>query len=710
MAVVVVLIMISFVLGAALQQLASRMGNNPEKPFIEFEGGTVSVLSQNVAEAELNVLAALGVSDVLLARDPQRGQITQRNVGWLLLHQMLYPEVSSNLNLNQTVKALARQKQLGFSEEMIDKFFNQSSVNPTLNWILLKAEADKYGITVLPEQAEEMIDKAGLAGRVSVLARNTNLATEEVYGALADFSAVRMLISYMCGGDNTTISQVQNVISSERETFDYEFVRFSADMFVDEVKDPTEQEIKEHFAKYKDVKPGSVSEDNPFGFGYMLPERVKLEYALLDLEQIEEQVQVTEEETEQFYQRNLDQMKRQVRQNPDDPNSPIVTETLRYSQVVNVIEQQLRQNKIQAKAQEIINAIKDTAAASFENVNREKASPEQLKEQAESYKSIAKMAEEKFNVDIEAGTTSYVSATNLAGASVLGNMALVENQKATIGLIRLLFSIDALSDVELYGFQKPDFYESIGMLRSGDGGKVGLVRIVGAEKARSPQSLDTVIDVNVPYKENAEPIEFSIREKVVENIKLARAFDIAAEKADQFAKAVEGGDWKAQIEKFNEQIVGADVNDANAAKLEIVEMQDRSRITQMDIEMTKALSQGQSFSSSYVKQTENVKKLLDEIYGLADANLPAVIEVKPDGGVYVIKDVSIDRLNVTDYEQAKMQMSMVLDERSMEICSLYYLMPDNLKERMNYKLLVKQEPADINDVNEVTETNDSNEN
>lgn len=130
----------------------------------------------------------------------------------------------------------------------------------------------------------------------------------------------------------------------------------------------------------------------------------------------------------------------------------------------------------------------------------------------------------------------------------------------------------------------------------------------------------------------------------------------------------------------------------------------------MDIEMTKALSQGQSFSSSYVKQTENVKKLLDEIYGLADANLPAVIEVKPDGGVYVIKDVSIDRLNVTDYEQAKMQMSMVLDERSMEICSLYYLMPDNLKERMNYKLLVKQEPADINDVNEVTETNDSNEN
>lgn len=698
MAVVVVLIMISFVLGAALQQLARRMGQTPDKAIYKLQNGEISSLDINFAETELAILKALNQPIGLLGLN-QQGQVTQRNIGWLLLNQMLFPDISRSLNISNTVKMLARQNQLGVSETEIDDFFTQASINPQINWMLLKHEAKKYGITVTASQTEEMVKMQNAGSRIATLAKNSQMTSEQVYQALADFEEVRMLVGLMTTADNTTISQVKNLISATRETFDQEYVRFSADMFVDQIDQPSEEEIQTHFEKFKNIVPGEISDGNPFGFGYKLPDRVKIEYALVDLEQVEKLIEeVTEEQAEQFYQQNLDRLTRQVPMDPNDPNSPMTTHTMRYSQVANAIKMQIKQNRINAKAEEIISSIKETAAASYGTLKPGEDDAVAIKEAASPYTEIAEQAKQKYPIEIDTGTTSYVSAVDLGSSSVLGNMALVRGQSSAVSLIRLVFAIEQLSEAELYDVKKPALYENIGTVRDGSGQKVGVVRVIDYKKAASPESLDMQVLRDMPLKADAEVENFTIREKVVENIKLAKAFEIAVEKANQFLASVKDvNDWDATIENFNDDL---GLTDSNETQLSLETMNRRSRIMQSDIEAAKAMSSGQSFAGAYQKQMQMYKSLFDDIYNLGENDLPTVIEVKADGGAYVIKSVDISKLNIDEYNQAKLQMALALDDRASQVGALVYLHPENLKQRLNFEIAQKEDETDANDVND----------
>jgi hypothetical protein len=701
MAVVVVFIMISFVLGAALNRLAGNLGGrSPEDAVWLFdEKGQISSNMQSQAEAELSVLLNIGMGESLLKRDPQSGQIGQRNFGMILLYQLLFPQPAKNENLNRVAKMAARQGQLPVSEEQIDKFFIETSENASVNWILLKSEAKKNGITLLAEQAEGMFVQANMDQRIGTMAKNMGLAKQAIYQAVADLMSVQMMLSFMTTGDNVTALQIQNMLSLQQDTFDAEFIKIPAKMFTSEIAKPTEDEIVKQFATYKDTFAGQLSSENPFGFGYKQPDKVKLEYVLVNIEDIEKQIpEATDEEAEQFYTLNLKDLKTQVRSDPADPNSPMVEKTIEYAKVAALIKRQIRQTKIDSKAQDIINSIKDTADASFADIDISKAGFEEVKAAAEDYAKIAEAASIKYNVPIKTGVTSLVSADELVSGSVLGNMGIADSKKTAVSLVALLFSIDQLSDRQMFDVTKPRMYESIGMLKDPYGKSVGLVRILEAQKSYVVDSIDAVIDINMPMTDTSKIKSYTIREKVAEDIAIAKAFEVAMVKAGEFAFAasIKDANWTAVIEQFNTKYAG---NDPNAEKIAMDSLNSQRRMSLTDIEMARQFSLAQAGSNGMLSQAMNYKSFIDKVYSISSDKLPAIVDSKPDAVVYIFKDIKIKKMNVDEYQQIKNQVALALDDKAMQGASLVFLMPENIKSRMNFRLAEKAQ-VDPNDANE----------
>ena len=71
--------------------------------------------------------------------------------------------------------------------------------------------------------------------------------------------------------------------------------RYYIKNILEEMRD-THLVIREQFEKYKTYFPGQVDEDNPYGFGYKIEDRVQLEYMIVKLDDIEK---IIEEPTQQ---------------------------------------------------------------------------------------------------------------------------------------------------------------------------------------------------------------------------------------------------------------------------------------------------------------------------------------------------------------------------------------------------------------------------
>lgn len=79
---------------------------------------------------------------------------------------------------------------------------------------------------------------------------------------------------------------------------DYTFI--PADRFADDIPDPDEKTLSEHFEKYKDVQPGT----GEYGIGYRQPKRLKLEWLKIDRKALSKIVKVDPIEVNKHWRQN----------------------------------------------------------------------------------------------------------------------------------------------------------------------------------------------------------------------------------------------------------------------------------------------------------------------------------------------------------------------------------------------------------------------
>jgi len=714
MAVVVILIMIAFVLDMLIRQL-SQGPQYASNTFAYFEDNK-RITHDNLvaAQQELGILQELR-ADVLL-RNITLPMLRTPDLKGLMLGELLFSERRMSSEVVRSIKQLIAANEYRISNRQIDDFYDESAAGKDVLWLLLSREAQQAGIKVPDSEAGSLLARvlpqlfkgATYSQIIGSIVNRQGIPEEKVLATFAKLLAVLNCADAICSSEDVTGSQVMLNTSFDLETMNVEFIKFDSSVFAKQQSQPSDEKITEQFNKYKNSFAGSISPDNPCGFGYKLPDVVGLEYMAVKLDDVTKIVpQPTQEEAEDFYQKYKDQFVEQVSSDPNDPNSSATERTKSYVEMAGGILKQLEQNKINSKAEKILQEARMLTEAGLEKADTElaKLSSEQFSKLAGDYKTAAEQMSEKYKIKVYTGKTGLLNAADIRTDKDLSTLfASGHGRSSVVSLPQIVFAIDEIGISKLGPFDiaKPRMYENIGPFNDMTGRIMALIRVVEAQKACEPNNLDmsfskkTIsLDSNEPETENGV---YSVKEKVAEDLKKIAAMETTKAKAEEFIKQVAKDGWEDAVKKFNERYRPAGhkkQDEPNAFKLQ--DLKDLKRFSNARME-TFALQTADSPTAQFsIDVTRKTRQFIDQLYSLVprDGNtlvsVPVVVKFEPEMSYYIIKNISINRIDQSEYEKIKAAGVYKEDIVQSQSMAVVHFNPENILNRMNYKPVVQKQ-------------------
>ncbi len=776
MAVVVIVIMIGFIGGSSLTYLlqGGRRGHKTVAYFAD--NREITTRDLDLARQELDILRTLRADDFLRSR----------NLSGIFLAELLFTEQRTSPVLLDSIRQAVRKNRFRISDKQINDIYRRS-VPSSIYWLLLKNEAQFAGIRFPDEQAGEILGQIipqlfndqTYSQLIGVLINRYGIPEKQFLELFSQLLAVWQYAQMICSNQDVTSSQIAQAVATSAESIDAELVEFNPTVFASSIENPASSIEQEHFDKYKKFSPSDVSEENPYGFGYKLPDRVQLEYIILRLDDVRTLVEApTNQQKEDYYNRNREQLfTEQVPSDPNDPNLPLNQRIKSYAEVADIISARLLKDKINSTANRIIQEAKTITEAGLEDTEIEPATltDEQFKEKTRDYKTTAEQLSEKRNCKLYAGRTGLLSPIDMQIDEYLARLYLEGQGQNPVSLAqivfavfeqvpsdpndpnsplrqRIVFAVDDLAASELGPFdvRKPRMYENIGPLKdlwgsawSGlqdvSGQIMAIVRVIKTIKAAEPQGIDQTFstsslefDPNQPSalsgaegEDEAENI-YSVKEKVTEDLKKLAAMDITKSKAEEFIGLAAKDGWDTAIDKFNElygKQTSQDPNDPNASEIsneeqsvsEPFKLQNLTglrRISKATLQTLTVQTAGNPAAPFFLNEQKNHRRFVEQLYSLIpqDSNtvdtVPLVIEFKPDMSFYCIKNISVKRITLEEYEQTKAMQIQREDYTQSESLAAVYFNPENILKRMSFRSApasneggpakVGEEPADAN--------------
>ena len=718
MAVVVIFIFIGFVGQSFFSQLSRRRTGQRKTMAYFADNRKITNYDLALARQELEILKLLQADNLL--RNISVPMFRTQDLQAVLLAELLFSDRTISPALSGYIKQMIGANRYRISDKQINDIYIRSMPSE-IYWLLLKNEAQLAGVKTSNEIAgmqlartiPQLFNGATYSQLIGSIANRQGTSEEEILTAFSELMTVLTYARMICTSENITSSQIMHNASWEEETIDVEFVKFDSAVFAKTAHEPSEEELVGHFGKYKKFFAGDINDQNPYGFGYKLDDRVQLEYIAVKLDDVSATVTApTQEEAEEFYQKHREEFTASVPSDPNDPNSPPTKRIKSYGEVASIISKSLLQNKISSKAERILQEARTLTEAGLQDMDMElaKISTEQFRQMAGDYVTVAKQLSEKYKIKVYAGRTGLLSASDILMDKYLGVLFLKGYGYNPVGLTRVVFAIDGLAASELGPFDvpKPRLYENIGPAKDMLGRIMVVVRATETEKASEPESVNqTKASGSLEFDEDQEQTGkevYSIREIVVEDLKKLAAMDTTKSKAEGFINLATRDGWESAVDKFNKlygQHNKQSGEDANVFELQ--NLTNLRRTSSMELETMALQSAGNPARRLLVNNAEKENQLIGQFYSLVPQDsitidtLPLVMEFKPDMSYYCLKDISVKRLEQEQYDKIKAIQVYREDFIQSQSLAPVHFNPENILKRMRFRLVEKdREPADIN--------------
>ncbi|WP_428939233.1 hypothetical protein [Fontivita pretiosa] len=508
MAILGVILMIAFIIPTGIR--ATR----PDMEHVVGQIGSEKIYREQIqaAEDEWRFIA-----ETVLQRNPAAAVDSQQSQ-WASILTML-PE--------QIVRPIERQPETYF---------------------LLQAEARQMGLSPNLAEAEQFLsgETAGIRyqGRVMSLADLSQVDprfAEQTKRAVAELLMVLSAFDRAVQAVKLSAPLVEHELAASMQQIKLNIVDFSAADFEASVPEPTEQQLQEQFQRYADVLPGATpTEANPFGFGYKLPNRVKLQYIAIPRQQVRQAVRATksdydwEVEAYKYYLRYPERFPATQPQSPTTTSTDAFTlgggsapttaaapttqpfEQVRDEIITTLLEPQI--DKLQRQIQnEILQKLNQGYEAYRAATTTAPATAPQSATRPAGYESfqflqdLARQIEQKYNVTpTVAAINEYKGPLELRLLPGIGQASLFADFAMFAEPFVPPDQRDQPAVLSLYEPSKP---------LPDDAGNVYIFRLTDAVPAQRPGSIEPV------------------REQVVADWKKARAFEAARAAAQQLLEA-----------------------------------------------------------------------------------------------------------------------------------------------------------------------------
>ncbi len=714
MAIVIVILMIGFVAGAWLRQLGKRRRGLGETLAVYNDGKEITREDSIIASRELETLKFLRAE--LMLRNIPMPAMRAPDLRALLIAELLFSDTTTSAQIAQFLQRIAVTNNIAISAEQINNFY-EKRYPPHIYWILLNHEAHQAGIRIKREDAAkqlanvvpQLFEQSSFEQVMQNVTRMQNISQEQVIDTFAKLMRIITYNRMVCTGESFTETEIRVDTKLRNAKVSGQFAAVPAELFLDEQPEPSQEAIEQQFEEYKDVLPDVVTEDNPYGFGYKLPEMVAFEYIAVKRDDILETVELpTSEEMENFYQRNRNMFTEQVPTDPNDPNSPKEQRLKSYSSVMSQIRRRITENRITDKADKVMEQAKTLTEVGLEQSDKsvEMLTGEDYRKLSGDYKMAAQELTEKFGLPVLSGKTGMLGVADVMEDANLGRMFMRGSAGTPVYMSQILFSAGELdlSDLGPFDIQPPELYKNIGPLKDMGNRLFMLARVTKTQKQKMP-TLDTVISKNaLRLEETAEEKIYSVKEDVTEDLKKVAALENMQPKVDEFVKMVEDANsFEAAVEKFNSEYAKDDLK---------VTVRDRQRIrlfTPEDMLVYEIQSEGTPqgrATGAYKKRALLNEKLMSLIpRGKQEPNeLPLSFVFKPEQSYYVVNTLSADEFFFEDYEMNK-PMTLYLEAgRKAQSLAMVHLTSDNIVERNNFSFVEEEtELSEPNEPNEVIE-------
>jgi hypothetical protein len=359
---------------------------------------------------------------------------------------------------------------------------------------------------------------------------------------------------------------------------------------------------------------------------------------------------------------------------------------------------------------------KSITEANLPGIEDEQNKPgdERFMASAVDYVKTAAELSEKYKIKVYAGKTGLLSAEDIRGDEYLGSLYLTGGGLASTSLVRIVFAVEQLKTSELGPFdaRQPRLYENIGPLKDmrmreltdGFSGKnMMLVRVVKTEKAAEPGDLNEKVNkqaIRFDEQGAAGKDANSIRELVVEDLKLLGGMDKAGEKAGEFLKLAIKDGWTSALDKFNELYGELFKKDKNATGKQQFALKNQSgirRISEIEVQNLAVRYSGEP-TARYLLNRGRVEKLfIDKLYSLVSQDSNAfsasdvIIEFKPYRSYYCLKSLVRHPLYQEQFDRVKTMDTIGEEFGESQMLAVVHYHPDGILKRMNFSMVQEEQ-------------------
>lgn len=209
-------------------------------------------------------------------------------------------------------------------------------------WYMLDREAQRRGIHVPDADVAQM--RESLAGEaIDSLRKRYKVSNADIDRALKAFSRVRLAFLTDLQALKVSEADIQNYLRETAEKAKVKMAILNGAQFIDPAYEPTEEEYRQQFEKYKDKDPG-MGEDR---FGYRKPERVQIEYIQVKAAELAKHQNVDDEEAHKYWKENK---KKFTRPPETQPSTAPAVEYENYTEARAAVLKDLAMTKAKREA------------------------------------------------------------------------------------------------------------------------------------------------------------------------------------------------------------------------------------------------------------------------------------------------------------------------------------------------------------------------
>ncbi len=303
---VMVVLMVAFLLSSALTNLR---GCGPrERDYGTALGGDVEIDDASLAHAKRDI--------ALLSRSPIALGSQNR-----LQQQRLWP--------HDVAFATLTRAQRSTSDDEVH-------VGEVIAYALLVAEAEHRGARASDSEIDDFLTTLGITGQnytnflVEARSEPMLMSEEEVRATIGRWVTV---FKHFRNATPTRWPSEAEIREAFRDRYEKVQVRIAvlpAEAYIAKTDEPTDDEVRMHIQQYARSREGNYRTGGPFGFGYLSPQRLTIDYLLIRTDVLEQVVEPDEEEVSEYYRTHRQEFARRepVEVDGNDPNASRVFRTV----------------------------------------------------------------------------------------------------------------------------------------------------------------------------------------------------------------------------------------------------------------------------------------------------------------------------------------------------------------------------------------------